>query len=169
MLNLRDTAQSEERERECAFKDQHQQVDEQSVAGDWHITRENNTILCSKSSRCYGLWEKTHDGEIRLVKQGCWTYIGDQQDCHDDRCVVTTTPSQIQNGTYRFCCCGTNMCNVNFTENWVPSPTKTSPRKSWVNRSEVTGFTVTDVQSAMRNLSPALALQMSRRSTDPSA
>lgn len=63
-------AQSEERERECAFNDQHQQVDEQSVAGDWHITRENNTILCSKSSRCYGLWEKTHDGEIRLVKQG---------------------------------------------------------------------------------------------------
>uniref|UniRef100_A0A9J7Y4Q1 Bone morphogenetic protein receptor type-2 n=1 Tax=Cyprinus carpio carpio TaxID=630221 RepID=A0A9J7Y4Q1_CYPCA len=113
-------AQSEERERECAFNDQHQQVDEQSVAADWHITRENNTILCSKSSRCYGLWEKTHDGEIRLVKQGCWTYIGDQQDCHDDRCVVTTTPSQIQNGTYRFCCCSTNMCNVNFTENWVP-------------------------------------------------
>uniref|UniRef100_A0A8C1BHG3 Bone morphogenetic protein receptor type-2 n=1 Tax=Cyprinus carpio carpio TaxID=630221 RepID=A0A8C1BHG3_CYPCA len=108
------------KERECAFNDQHQQVDEQSVAADWHITRENNTILCSKSSRCYGLWEKTHDGEIRLVKQGCWTYIGDQQDCHDDRCVVTTTPSQIQNGTYRFCCCSTNMCNVNFTENWVP-------------------------------------------------
>uniref|UniRef100_A0A8C1T7L0 Bone morphogenetic protein receptor type-2 n=1 Tax=Cyprinus carpio TaxID=7962 RepID=A0A8C1T7L0_CYPCA len=119
-------AQSEERERECAFNDQHQQVDEQSVAADWHITRENNTILCSKSSRCYGLWEKTHDGEIRLVKQGCWTYIGDQQDCHDDRCVVTTTPSQIQNGTYRFCCCSTNMCNVNFTENWVPSPTSTT-------------------------------------------
>lgn len=60
-------AQSEERERECASNDQHQQVDEQSVAGE---PRENNTILCSKSSRCYGLWEKTHDGEIRLVKQG---------------------------------------------------------------------------------------------------
>ncbi|XP_067266112.1 bone morphogenetic protein receptor type-2 [Chanodichthys erythropterus] len=128
LLSAVAAAQSEERERECAFNDQHQQVDEQSVAGDWHITRENNTILCSKSSRCYGLWEKTHDGEIRLVKQGCWTYIGDQQDCHDDRCVVTTTPSQIQNGTYRFCCCSTNMCNVNFTENWVPSPTKTSPQ-----------------------------------------
>ncbi|KAA0715934.1 Bone morphogenetic protein receptor type-2 [Triplophysa tibetana] len=117
------SAQSEERERECASNDQHQQVDEQSVAGE---PRENNTILCSKSSRCYGLWEKTHDGEIRLVKQGCWAYISDQQDCHDDRCVVTTTPSQIQNGTYRFCCCSTNMCNVNFTENWVPSPTSTT-------------------------------------------
>ncbi|XP_016424448.1 bone morphogenetic protein receptor type-2 isoform X2 [Sinocyclocheilus rhinocerous] len=129
LLSAVAAAQSEERERECAFNDQHQQVDEQSVAADWHITRENNTILCSKSSRCYGLWEKTHDGEIRLVKQGCWTYIGDQQDCHDDRCVVTTTPSQIQNGTYRFCCCSTNMCNVNFTENWVPSPTSTTQQQ----------------------------------------
>ncbi|CDR19029.1 unnamed protein product [Oncorhynchus mykiss] len=55
---------------------------------------------------------------------GCWTHIGDQQECHDDRCVVTTTPSQIQNGTYRFCCCSTNMCNVNFTEDFPPpSPT----------------------------------------------
>ncbi|XP_052461696.1 bone morphogenetic protein receptor type-2 isoform X2 [Carassius gibelio] len=129
LLSAVAAAQSEERERECAFNDQHQQLDEQNVAADWHITRENNTILCSKSSRCYGLWEKTHDGEIRLVKQGCWTYIGDQQDCHDDRCVVTTTPSQIQNGTYRFCCCSTNMCNVNFTENWVPSPTSTTQQQ----------------------------------------
>uniref|UniRef100_A0A8C7N1I9 receptor protein serine/threonine kinase n=1 Tax=Oncorhynchus kisutch TaxID=8019 RepID=A0A8C7N1I9_ONCKI len=84
----------------------------------------NTTIRCSKGSRCYGLWEKTRDGEIHLVKQGCWTHIGDQQECHDDRCVVTTTPSQIQNGTYRFCCCSTNMCNVNFTEDFPPpSPT----------------------------------------------
>ncbi|KAM9486356.1 bone morphogenetic protein receptor type-2 isoform 2-T2 [Clarias gariepinus] len=123
VLLLSPVAAAQSEERECAFTDQHQQFDEQSVAGDWHVSRENNTILCSKSSRCYGLWEKTHDGDIRLVKQGCWTYIGDQQDCHDDRCVVTNTPSQIQNGTYRFCCCSTNMCNVNFTENWVPSPT----------------------------------------------
>ncbi|XP_059355772.1 bone morphogenetic protein receptor type-2 isoform X1 [Carassius carassius] len=136
LLSAVAAAQSEERERECAFNDQHQQVDEQSVAADWHITRENNTILCSKSSRCYGLWEKTHDGEIRLVKQGCWTYIGDQQDCHDDRCVVTTTPSQIQNGTYRFCCCSTNMCNVNFTENWVPSPTSTTQEQQPLHRDE---------------------------------
>nr|XP_046220074.1 bone morphogenetic protein receptor type-2-like [Oncorhynchus gorbuscha] len=120
-------AQSEERE--CAFNDQQQQYEEQRVgavggAGDWPMTRENTTIRCSKGSRCYGLWEKTRDGEIHLVKQGCWTHIGDQQECHDDRCVVTTTPSQIQNGTYRFCCCSTNLCNVNFTEDFPPpSPT----------------------------------------------
>nr|XP_014030182.1 unnamed protein product [Salmo salar] len=92
------------------------------------MTRENSTIRCSKGSRCYGLWEKTRDGEIHLVKQGCWTHIGDQQECHDDRCVVTTTPSQIQNGTYRFCCCGKDMCNVNFTEDFPPpSPTSAQP------------------------------------------
>uniref|UniRef100_A0A673X0K6 Bone morphogenetic protein receptor type-2 n=1 Tax=Salmo trutta TaxID=8032 RepID=A0A673X0K6_SALTR len=112
-------AQSEERE--CAFNDQQQQG---GGGGDWPMTRENSTIRCSKGSRCYGLWEKTRDGEIHLVKQGCWTHIGDQQECHDDRCMVTTTPSQIQNGTYRFCCCGTDMCNVNFTEDFPPpSPT----------------------------------------------
>ncbi|XP_042175998.1 bone morphogenetic protein receptor type-2-like [Oncorhynchus tshawytscha] len=123
-------AQSEERE--CAFNDQQQQYEEQRVGAggaggggrDWPMTRENTTIRCSRGSRCYGLWEKTRDGEIHLVKQGCWTHIGDQQECHDDRCVVTTTPSQIQNGTYRFCCCSTNMCNVNFTEDFPPpSPT----------------------------------------------
>lgn len=148
LLSAVAAAQSEERERECAFNDQHQQVDEQSVAADWHITRENNTILCSKSSRCYGLWEKTHDGEIRLVKQGCWTYIGDQQDCHDDRCVVTTTPSQIQNGTYRFCCCSTNMCNVNFTENWVPSPTSTTQEQQPLHRDEAVFIALASVSIA---------------------
>ncbi|XP_052420674.1 bone morphogenetic protein receptor type-2 isoform X2 [Carassius gibelio] len=148
LLSAVAAAQSEERERECAFNDQHQQVDEQSVAADWHITRENNTILCSKSSRCYGLWEKTHDGEIRLVKQGCWTYIGDQQDCHDDRCVVTTTPSQIQNGTYRFCCCSTNMCNVNFTENWVPSPTSTTQEQQPLHRDEAIFIALASVSIA---------------------
>ncbi|KAG7466972.1 hypothetical protein MATL_G00148300 [Megalops atlanticus] len=118
-----EAAQSEERE--CAFNDQQQQFDEQHVGGEGRVSRENTTVRCSKGSRCYGLWEKTRDGDIRLVKQGCWTHIGDQQDCHDDRCVVTTTPSLIQNGTYRFCCCSTDMCNVNFTEDFPP-PTPTS-------------------------------------------
>uniref|UniRef100_A0A8C9RAS9 receptor protein serine/threonine kinase n=1 Tax=Scleropages formosus TaxID=113540 RepID=A0A8C9RAS9_SCLFO len=116
------SAQSEERE--CAFNDHQQQFDEQHVGGDGRISWENTTIRCAKGSRCYGLWEKAHDGNIRLVKQGCWAHIGDQQECHDDRCVVTNTPQLIQNGTYRFCCCSTNMCNVNFTENFPPpSPT----------------------------------------------
>ncbi|KAK2905554.1 hypothetical protein Q8A73_009497 [Channa argus] len=80
------------------------------------VVRENGTIRCSRGSRCYGLWEKRGDGEIHLVKQGCWTHIGDQQECHSNRCVVTATPSQIQNGSYRFCCCSRDLCNANFTE-----------------------------------------------------
>ncbi|XP_040912587.1 bone morphogenetic protein receptor type-2-like [Toxotes jaculatrix] len=80
------------------------------------VRGENGTIRCSRGSRCYGLWEKKTDGELHLVKQGCWTHIGDQQECHGDRCLVTATPSQIQNGSYRFCCCSRDLCNTNFTE-----------------------------------------------------
>lgn len=47
---------------------------------------------------------------------GCWTRIGNQQECHGDRCLVTATPSQVQNGSYRFCCCSRDLCNGNFTE-----------------------------------------------------
>ncbi|XP_066544724.1 bone morphogenetic protein receptor type-2 [Amia ocellicauda] len=127
VLLLSTVAAAQSEERVCAFKDQQPQFEEQ-VSGDSHVSRENDTIRCNKGSRCYGLWEKTHEGDIRLVKQGCWAHIGDQQECHDDRCVVTTTPSQIQNGTYRFCCCSTNMCNVNFTEDFPPAiPTSVLP------------------------------------------
>ncbi|XP_035248408.1 bone morphogenetic protein receptor type-2-like [Anguilla anguilla] len=125
VLLLSPVAAAQSEERECAFNDQQSQFDEQHVGGEGRVSLENTTVRCSKGSRCFGLWEKTRDGDIRLVKQGCWTHIGDQQDCHDDRCVVTTTPSQIQNGTYRFCCCSTDMCNVNFTEDFPP-PTPTS-------------------------------------------
>ncbi|CAB1424070.1 unnamed protein product, partial [Pleuronectes platessa] len=71
------------------------------------VVRENGTILCSRGSRCYGLWEKQADSEMHLVNQGCWA--GDQQECHGERCLVTT-------GSYRFCCCSRDLCNANFTE-----------------------------------------------------
>ncbi|XP_068185494.1 bone morphogenetic protein receptor type-2-like [Antennarius striatus] len=111
---------------ECAFMDQQEGTEPHSgltneLRG---AVRENGTIRCSHGSRCYGLWEKRPDGEIHLVKQGCWTHIGDQQECHGDRCLVTAPPSQIQNGSYRFCCCSRNLCNVNFTE---APPTANTP------------------------------------------
>ncbi|XP_067458811.1 bone morphogenetic protein receptor type-2-like [Thunnus thynnus] len=115
-------------ERECAFTDQlHQQGAEpqgRQASELRGVVRENGTIRCSRGSRCYGLWEKRPDGEIHLVKQGCWTHIGDQQECHGDRCLVTATPSQIQNGSYRFCCCSHDLCNANFTET---PPTANTP------------------------------------------
>uniref|UniRef100_A0A8P4KQA9 receptor protein serine/threonine kinase n=1 Tax=Dicentrarchus labrax TaxID=13489 RepID=A0A8P4KQA9_DICLA len=116
-------------ERECAFTDQHQQWEVDRVAGgEGRVSPENTTIRCAKGSHCFGLWEKSPPGEVRLVKQGCWTHLGDHQACRDDRCVVTNLPPQMQNGTYHFCCCGSDMCNVNFTEDFPPpSPTTAQP------------------------------------------
>ncbi|XP_021119099.1 bone morphogenetic protein receptor type-2 [Heterocephalus glaber] len=123
---------SQNQERLCAFKDPYQQ---DLGIGESRISHENGTILCSKGSTCYGLWEKSK-GDINLVKQGCWSHIGDPQECHYEECVVTTTPSSIQNGTYRFCCCSADLCNVNFTENFPPpDTTPLSPPHSF-NRDE---------------------------------
>ncbi|XP_029462146.1 bone morphogenetic protein receptor type-2 [Rhinatrema bivittatum] len=123
LLGAAAAAQSDERL--CAFKDPLQQ---DSGVGESRISQENGTIECFKGSTCYGLWEKTREGEINLVKQGCWSRVGDPLECDSDECVVTNTPSLIQNGTYRFCCCSTDMCNVNFTENFPPpDPTDTMP------------------------------------------
>lgn len=69
-----------------------------------------------------------------LLFTGCWSHIGDPQECHFEECIVTTTPSLIQNGTYRFCCCSTDLCNVNFTENFPPpDPTDTTPYSKFVS------------------------------------
>uniref|UniRef100_A0A665SY98 receptor protein serine/threonine kinase n=1 Tax=Echeneis naucrates TaxID=173247 RepID=A0A665SY98_ECHNA len=124
---LSTAAQGEERE--CAFTDQQHQWEVERVAGgEGRVSPENTTIRCAKGSHCFGLWEKSPPGEVRLVKQGCWTHLGDHQGCRDDRCVVTNLPPQIQNGTYHFCCCGSDMCNVNFTEDFpLPSPTTAQP------------------------------------------
>ncbi|KAM6893092.1 bone morphogenetic protein receptor type-2-like [Lycodopsis pacificus] len=122
---LTSVAAAQGEERECAFTDQQQQWEVDRVAaGEGRVSPENTTIRCVKGSHCFGLWEKSLPGEVRLVKQGCWTHLGDHQGCRDDRCVVTNFPPQIQNGTYHFCCCGSDMCNVNFTEDFPPpSPT----------------------------------------------
>ncbi|KAM4626599.1 bone morphogenetic protein receptor type-2 [Discoglossus pictus] len=126
LLATADAAQNEERL--CAYKNP--QNGDQEVS-ESKISKENGTIVCTKGSTCYGLWEKTREGDIHLVHQGCWTYTSDPQECHFDECVVTTTPPQIQNGTYRFCCCRMDMCNVNFTEKFTsPDPTDSTPFRS---------------------------------------
>ncbi|XP_054471953.1 bone morphogenetic protein receptor type-2-like [Anoplopoma fimbria] len=126
-------------DRVCAFTDHPQGAEPHS--GPAHelrgVVRENGTVRCGCGKRCYGLWEKRPDGEIHLVKQGCWTHTGDQQECHGDRCLVTTTPSQIQNGTYRFCCCSRDLCNANFTE---APPTADTPAHHQPLRREETAL-----------------------------
>ncbi|XP_076004906.1 bone morphogenetic protein receptor type-2-like [Genypterus blacodes] len=126
---LTSVAAAQGEERECAFTDQQQQWEVERVAGgEGRVSPENTTIRCAKGSHCFGLWEKSPPGEVRLVKQGCWTHLGDYQECREDRCVVTNLHPQIQNGTYHFCCCGSDMCNVNFTEDFPPpSPTTAQP------------------------------------------
>lgn len=58
-------------ERECAFTDQQQQWEVERVAGgEGRVSPENTTIRCAKGSHCFGLWEKSLPGEVRLVKQG---------------------------------------------------------------------------------------------------
>uniref|UniRef100_A0A665TKI6 receptor protein serine/threonine kinase n=1 Tax=Echeneis naucrates TaxID=173247 RepID=A0A665TKI6_ECHNA len=121
-------------DRECAFTHHLQGVEPHSgpineLRG---VVQENGTIRCSHGSRCYGLWEKRADGEVQLVKQGCWPHIGDQQECHGDRCQVTAMPSQIQNGSYRFCCCNQDLCNTNFTEAWPTADTPPLRREETV-------------------------------------
>ncbi|MCI4375873.1 hypothetical protein PGIGA_G00115040 [Pangasianodon gigas] len=117
-------AQSEERE--CAYAEQQDLSKRIDGGGEGRVFLENNTIRCSQGGRCYGLWEKKQNG-VHLVKQGCWGSQGDQRMCHDDRCQVTEPPSQIQNGTYRFCCCSKDMCNVNFTEDFPPPRSTPAP------------------------------------------
>ncbi|XP_058259033.1 bone morphogenetic protein receptor type-2a isoform X4 [Hemibagrus wyckioides] len=117
-------AQSEERE--CAYAEQQDLSKRIDGGGEGRVFLENNTIRCSQGGRCYGLWEKKHNG-VHLVKQGCWGSQGDQRMCHDDRCQVTEPPSQIQNGTYRFCCCSKDMCNLNFTEDFPPPRSTPTP------------------------------------------
>ncbi|XP_047457637.1 bone morphogenetic protein receptor type-2-like isoform X2 [Mugil cephalus] len=110
--------QSEDGEdRLCAFTDNLQGAEPPPTNELRGEVLENTTIRCSRGSRCYGLWEKRADGEMQLINQGCWTHVGNQQECHGSRCVlVMTTPSQVQNVNYRFCCCSRDLCNANFTE-----------------------------------------------------
>ncbi|GAA6067329.1 bone morphogenetic protein receptor type-2a isoform X2, partial [Tachysurus ichikawai] len=113
-------------ERECAYTEQQDLSKRIDGGGEGRVFLENNTIRCSQGGRCYGLWEKKHNG-VHLVKQGCWGSQGGQRTCHDDRCQVTEPPSQIQNGTYRFCCCSKDMCNLNFTEDYPPPRSTPAP------------------------------------------
>ncbi|XP_051996751.1 bone morphogenetic protein receptor type-2a isoform X2 [Xyrauchen texanus] len=118
-------AQSEHRE--CAYAEEPQALAERIGGhGEGRVFLENATIRCNHGGRCFGLWGKRNN-EIVLVKQGCWTNVGDHQECFD-HCVVTNPPSVVQNGTYLFCCCNKDLCNMNFTEDFPPpSPTTAQP------------------------------------------
>ncbi|KAL6456010.1 hypothetical protein MHYP_G00358610 [Metynnis hypsauchen] len=125
LVLLGPVAAAQAEERECAYAELAEHI---GRGGEGRVFPENSTIRCSQGGRCYGLWEKKQDG-FHLVKQGCWATVnGHRSECHNDHCQVTNTPSQIQNGNYRFCCCSKDMCNLNFTEDFpTPCPTTAQP------------------------------------------
>ncbi|XP_059906798.1 bone morphogenetic protein receptor type-2-like isoform X1 [Gadus macrocephalus] len=127
MIFLSPVAAAQGEERECAYTEQPQQWGVDRVPGsEGRVSPENTTVRCANAGHCYGLWEKSRPGEVRPVKQGCWGQGEHQQDCRDDSCVATNV--QILNGTFHFCCCGSDMCNLNFTEDLTPpSPTVVQP------------------------------------------
>ncbi|CAL8289711.1 unnamed protein product [Lota lota] len=127
MIFLTPVAAAQGEERECAYMEQPQQWGGERVSGsEGRVSPENTTVRCANAGHCYGLWEKSTPGEVRPVKQGCWGQGEHQQDCRDDSCVATNV--QILNGTFHFCCCGSDMCNLNFTEDLTPpSPTTAQP------------------------------------------
>uniref|UniRef100_A0A673KLS3 receptor protein serine/threonine kinase n=1 Tax=Sinocyclocheilus rhinocerous TaxID=307959 RepID=A0A673KLS3_9TELE len=102
-------------QRECAYTEK--------PHGEGRVFLENSTIRCNQGGHCFGLWVKKNNA-ILLEKQGCWTNVGEYQECYD-RCVVTSPPSMAKNGTLRFCCCKKDMCNLNFTEDFPPPPPTT--------------------------------------------
>ncbi|XP_007908791.1 bone morphogenetic protein receptor type-2 [Callorhinchus milii] len=109
-------------ERLCAFRDSYPRTEEHGISEN-RINRDNGSVLCVTGSQCYGLWE-TRDGGVHMMKQGCWAHVGVKEECYSPECVVT---NHRQNGTFRFCCCSTDMCNLNFTENFSPLPSPTGP------------------------------------------
>ncbi|XP_036425764.1 bone morphogenetic protein receptor type-2a isoform X2 [Colossoma macropomum] len=125
LVLLSPVAAAQTEERECAYAELAEHI---GRGGEGRVFPENSTIRCSQGGRCYGLWEKKQNG-FQLVKQGCWATVnGHRSECHNDHCQVTNTPSQILNGSYRFCCCSKDMCNLNFTEDFpTPSPTTAQP------------------------------------------
>ncbi|XP_028291846.1 bone morphogenetic protein receptor type-2-like [Gouania willdenowi] len=90
--------------------------------------QENVTVRCGRGFRCYGLWEKTLDGEFRLLNQGCWTHVGNHQECVSEHCILHTHTS-LMNAHYHFCCCDRDLCNANYTtESPAPQPIRASNR-----------------------------------------
>ncbi|KAM9342796.1 bone morphogenetic protein receptor type-2-like isoform 2-T4 [Pholidichthys leucotaenia] len=110
--------QSDDREFQlCAYADSLHGAETASSSELVGVVQENGTIRCGGGSRCYGLWEKRADGGMYLLNQGCWTHVGNQQECRGDHCVlVTATPSSLQDASYRFCCCSRDLCNANYSE-----------------------------------------------------
>ncbi|CAN9498575.1 unnamed protein product [Ophioblennius macclurei] len=101
----------------CAFANGPQGAEPALANEPRGAVQENGTVRCGRGSRCWGLWEKRADGEMRLLNQGCWPYVGSQRECRGERCELQAAPPAHKwKANYRYCCCDRDLCNANFTE-----------------------------------------------------
>ncbi|XP_047227042.1 bone morphogenetic protein receptor type-2-like [Girardinichthys multiradiatus] len=134
LAGIRGLQLEDREERICAFASSLKGAEPASTNELRGDVQENGTIRCSRGSRCYGLWERQADGEMELLSQGCWRYVGNFQECYGDRCILMTTPAQMQKASYRFCCCSHDLCNTNYTE---APPTPDTPALRSMRRDNI--------------------------------
>ncbi|XP_044265362.1 bone morphogenetic protein receptor type-2 isoform X2 [Tribolium madens] len=103
--------------------------------GPEEISTESPDEKCVKNY-CYTLWkEDPNDGTKTIMGQGCWDTSGKPNECDRAQCLAANRPPKAMNNT-KFCCCSEDMCNVNFTDAYVPvedfppSTTEVAPKKS---------------------------------------
>ncbi|ENN78233.1 hypothetical protein YQE_05384, partial [Dendroctonus ponderosae] len=98
-----------------------------------HVTEENtledleedeavvteNSRKCYDNSYCYTLWQQDAQNRSVIMGQGCWAHPG-KNECFRSACLTDNPPPPARNNT-KFCCCSENMCNLNFTDAYVPS------------------------------------------------
>ncbi|CAH1127689.1 unnamed protein product [Ceutorhynchus assimilis] len=72
------------------------------------------------NSYCYTLWQEDGTNHSVIMGQGCWAQSGTPNDCDKTACQADKATPAARNNT-KFCCCSDSMCNVNFTDIYVPS------------------------------------------------
>ncbi|XP_060516578.1 activin receptor type-2A isoform X2 [Cylas formicarius] len=79
---------------------------------------EEQFIKCN-DSYCYTLWQDDGNNRSVVMGQGCWVQSGQPNDCDKSECLADRRPPRAINNT-KFCCCSKDMCNINFTDTYVP-------------------------------------------------
>lgn len=68
---------------------------------------------------CYAVWHIDSNGTQVIGMQGCWPNAAKQTTCDRNQCI--NSRPHLSNSFHRFCCCTSNMCNINMTEKILPN------------------------------------------------
>lgn len=63
---------------------------------------------------CFAAWRRDLNGTNIVEVQGCWPNMAKQVSCQKRECISNKAVSPTH--THHFCCCLSNLCNVNMTE-----------------------------------------------------